>query len=366
MIDIIIYKDNYLRVISLLNNLNINIYNIKQNPLILKIKYKDYNKVKKYFNCKIISYYGLLKIKNIININNLFLIITILNIYFLSNIILSINIIHSKEEIRNIINNELKNYNLKRLTIKKDYQELNQIKEKILENNKDKIEWLEIKNIGMSYQINVEERIINETKSNNDYCHIIATKEAQITRYNAIDGEILIEKNKLVRKGDILISGSIHLNDEIISNTCAKGYVYGTTWYQMNIRIPRNKLIKEDTNKYRYNLLFKNKTKETLIFKNRLDSYTSTKKKIISFFNKKLYLVKDQEYKEKYELYTDEEISQLIDIQVKEKINNLIKEKYTIINQNTLKKTINDSMIDIELFIVVEELISTTTNYIIE
>ena len=70
------------------------------------------------------------------------IIISLTILYILSNIIFSVDIVYNNKEIVNLLNKELNNYNIKKYQLKKSYDNLEIIKKEILENNKDKLEWL--------------------------------------------------------------------------------------------------------------------------------------------------------------------------------------------------------------------------------
>ena len=93
------------------------------------------------------------------------IIISLTILYILSNIIFSVDIVYNNKEIVNLLNKELNNYNIKKYQLKKSYDNLEIIKKQILENNKDKLEWLEILESGTKYIVKVVERK-QETKDN--------------------------------------------------------------------------------------------------------------------------------------------------------------------------------------------------------
>ena len=58
--------------------------------------------------------------------------------------IFSIKIVYNDKEVIKTIEKELKKYGIEKYKLKKDYIYLNEVKENILKNNKDTLEWLEI------------------------------------------------------------------------------------------------------------------------------------------------------------------------------------------------------------------------------
>ena len=107
---------------------------------------KDYEKVlklKSIYDVEEIDYSGLIKIKKLINYNKILLLSIMLGIaliYTLSLFIFNIEVVHDKEEIRNIILKELKYNGVDINKLKKSDKELEKIKNNIKEKYKDKIE----------------------------------------------------------------------------------------------------------------------------------------------------------------------------------------------------------------------------------
>lgn len=227
------------------NNINIEkVIPISHKEIDLIINYQDLDKVlklKTIYNIKIIRYYGKLRIikrikKDIFILSSL--LISLLLIYTLSNIIFKIEVIHFNNNIIKLVTKELEDNGIKKYKFVKNYQEIEKIKNKILEENKDTLEWLEIIREGTKYTIRVEERIINNKPKDNKIYNIVASKNAVIKNIYAESGEKVRSINTYVKKGDIIISSDITLpNNEKIPKT-ASGKVQGEVWYNINIEYP--------------------------------------------------------------------------------------------------------------------------------
>lgn len=227
------------------NNINIEkVIPISYKEIDLIINYQDLDKVlklKTIYNIKIVRYYGKLRIikrikKDIFILSSL--LISLLLIYTLSNIIFKIEVIHSNNNIIKLVTKELEDNGIKKYKFVKNYQEIEKIKKKILEENKDTLEWLEIIREGTKYTIRVEERIINNKPKDNKIYNIVASKNAVIKNIYAESGEKVRSINTYVKKGDIIISSDITLpNNEKIPKT-ASGKVQGEVWYNINIEYP--------------------------------------------------------------------------------------------------------------------------------
>ena len=227
------------------NNINIEkVIPISHKEIDLIINYQDLDKVlklKTIYNIKIVRYYGKLRIikrikKDIFILSSL--LISLLLIYTLSNVIFKVEVIHSNKNIIKLVTKELEDNGIKKYKFVKNYQEIEKIKKKILEKNKDTLEWLEIIREGTKYTIRVEERIINNKPKDNKIYNIVASKNAVIKNIYAESGEKIRSINTYVKKGDIIISSDITLpNNEKISKT-ANGKVQGEVWYNINIEYP--------------------------------------------------------------------------------------------------------------------------------
>ena len=264
---IIKYKINIVKVIPI---------SCKEVDLIIDYNnLEEINKIKSIYDIEIIRYYGKLNIlrllkKNIYIIS--FLILGIGIIYFLSNMIFSIDIIHSNSKIVKLLEDELNKYDIKKYSYVKSYNEIEKIEDKILDNNKEDIEWLEIIREGTKYIVRVEERIINKEIDDNKSYDIVAGKNAVIKYIVSESGEKVREVNTYVKKGDIIVSSYItRPNNEKVEST-AKGKVVGETWYTVDTEYP-----------YYYN--------ETL--------YTGNKKRVLvfNFINKRISFFDFDKYK---------------------------------------------------------------------
>lgn len=217
---------------------------IKHDEVVLKIYAKDLTKIeeiKTIYNINIVDEYGIIKIKKIFRYYKLLLINLVIGFFillFLMNIITKVEVIHSDTSIRELLLAEVKEAGIDKLHLKKNYSEIEKIKNKILEKHKDKIEWLEIENVGTTYRIRVEERKINSKVPKSKNVNIVAKKPAIIKRIDAVKGVVTKEINSYVNKGDIVISGEIYLNEELKNVVEAKGKVYGEVWYKTQVEFP--------------------------------------------------------------------------------------------------------------------------------
>ena len=380
-------KDNYIlieirneKLYSVIKTLTkYNIYysnlNINENKITLLILNEDYEKIKKLFKkqTRIIKYTGTKAIKEFIKKHYLFIISIIVSyiiILTLSNLCFGINVETNNKELKQIILKELESYEVKKYNFKKSYDEITELKEKILENNKDKLEWLEITENGVYYNISLTERIIkNEEAETDEIMDIVSQKDALIKKVILKNGTNIKYVNEYVKKGDVIISGDILKNDEVVSYVKPDGEVYGEVWYTVTTTVPYNFIEYVSTGDIinHYYIEFLN-SKMTLLGKYDYKNVFVTQKVLIDkpyiFFR----LIKEEkevfEYKElslnKEEAY--EEAIRRSDKSINAKLTN---EEY-IIDKKVLKKNEFSSKIEIEVFYRVYESIGKLEKRIID
>ena len=257
---------NIERFIKTLVANNINLLQIeypKRNQLYIKVSDQDYEKIKMLnikHDLEIIELYGGLKIKHLININRYVLIAIVIGYFvllLLTNVIFEVQVIHTSSNIRKLIFDELTINGIKRLRFKKSFDELQLIEKNIINKHKDKIDWLEIEEIGTKYIIRVEERKIKKEIENIQYQHIVAERNGVIKKIEAKNGDIVRIINEYVEKGDIIISGIIKRGDMVIKNVKAIGAVYAEVWYNVRVEYPLTYREEKETGKTKIVYTFK-------------------------------------------------------------------------------------------------------------
>ena len=307
--------DNYYKLINKIEKLSIKIYEIKyiEKIIYLKVTKKDYAKIKKYiisYKFKVEKNLGLQRIFDIIKQEKIFvisLIIGLLVFLCLKNMIVKINIVHENQEIRELISDELKENKIEILRFKKSYKKLDEIRQKILDKHPDKLDWMEFEIKGMTLNVKVEERIITDTKKNNEVCDIVAKKNGVISDIKILQGESQVLINDYVKEGDTLISGTIKYNEMDKRYTCADGEIYATTWYTGSISIPFKYYEYENESDKRYNLVWEHNGNKHEIFRNRLENFNSNYKTLLKIFDFNLYLDKQVSVAKIEKEYTEEE-----------------------------------------------------------
>lgn len=215
---------------------------INGNNIVFKISNEDYEKFKLYYkDIKIVRKLGINGVKSFIKKHYILLcsfIFTYIILILLSNVIFDVEIVSNNYELKRVINLYLEENNIKKHKFVKSHKEIESIKKKILENNKDTLEWIEIERVGTKYIVNLTERVINENKTTEEKKDLVAKKDALIKYLIIKSGTGVKEVNELVKKGDIIITGNIIKNEEVIDRVNANGKVYGETWYTVNTTVP--------------------------------------------------------------------------------------------------------------------------------
>ena len=347
-----------------LNRLNVDIKEIvyEKDYLRFQINKEDLKRVKRYlvsFKVEVLDETGIYKLRKELKKNNLFIIgIIFATIIFLilSNVIVKINVIHENSHLRELIMDSLKEEGVTPLSFKKSYDEYEKIIAKIKEEYKDKIEWLEIDVEGMVINVRVEERIMNDNEKDYNTCHIVASKSGIVKSITTKKGVSLIGINDYVEKGEILINGSIMLNDEIKANVCASGEVYAEVWYNVKATLPMTEEIKKDTGKMRYNFMIKHNSDEVVLLKSRVGEEKRVENILLfSIFGIEFYLQKEYEVKVDVKNYKVDEITEKGIKLINEKLELKLDNFEEIIEEKVLQKTIKNNNIYIDMFVAVIE-----------
>lgn len=340
-------------------NNNINILKIEQisyKEALIKINYKDYDKllkIKSIYDITLINNTGFLKFKELLNKHKYFLIMFtfgILFLIYLCNIIFEVDVISTNNELNNLIKRDLENYNIKKYKLKKSYKEKERIKSELLEKYNDTIEWIEITDVGTKYEVQVVERKKKVTEEKDEYTNIVASKSGVLRKIYAEEGVKVVDNNTYVNKGDIIISGAITKDEEIKKIVNAKGKVYAEVWYNVNIEFPLEYTEKKYTNEKKKSVYMRLGNK--YISKRRFKNFE--RRKILSLKNRlvpfELGIEEEQKVNIINDKYTIEEAKKKAILSAKEKIlQSLDKDEY-ITSQKTLKFYAKDSKIVLDIF----------------
>lgn len=326
-----------------------------------EVDYAKILKMKTSYNIKIINRFGVaklrylfLKYKYILS----FLFLTLGLMIILSHFIFFIDVIHSKEEIRELVENDLKEFGISKYRFRVSYAKKEEIRNKILEKEKDKIEWLEIDRIGTRYIVNVEERLIKDNKVDNEVRDIVAKKDAMILNIEAETGEIVRKKYEYVRKGDTIVSGTIKNKEDEVSKVKAEGKVYGEVWYSVTVELPKKYYEEKKTGKTSKALTLRIANKKISVpFSKDNKSYISEDSPILENNLIPIKLVLETKHEIEIidkEYNMDNSSSEAIKLATK-KLEDRLDEQSMILSKKVLKKTLKNSKIIVEIFFKVRE-----------
>ena len=361
---------NIYNFIYRLNKLNIDLLKIEYinlKEVKIEIYKKDYDKVlenKTIYEVEIEGYDGIIKAKKILlgyKFILFFIFFCFFIIYFLSNLIFRIDIISNDEKMKEKLKEELKNSGISLYHFKKNYQTLEKIKSDILDKYKNEIDWIEIETEGSRYIVRFEPRIITNLDKNIKYQNIVAKKNALIYSLDVSSGQIIKNRFDYVKKGDVIVSGYIYLNEEIKNTVKATGKVYGEVWYRVTVKETLNKVVKNKTGNSKNTFIFKFLNKDYQMF--NFNKYKNYKKKNIFVLKNKLLPIsfgfeKQEQLDVKVENKTYKEALDNAIKSAKSKLMKGFDENEFIKDYKILNRTTKKDCLEVEMFFSVVEDIS--------
>lgn len=352
----------------------INIFDVsyKKDLITLSVIYEDYLKIKKLntiYEIKIIEINGLKKYKSLYKFYRLFIILFLISlvfIYIYSKIIFKITIDCQNEELKSIVKEELTKNNFSIFTFQKPFERITEIRNLIKSNNKDQIEWIEIEKNGVFHNVSIIERKKEQLENDIAKHDLVASKNGIIKDMYITSGEILKNKGDYVAKGEVIVSSKIKKGDEVKNIVDAKGKVFAEVWYRVKLSAPLKTKIKV-VNGSETLLNLKILGKKITIFKYQNKKITEEHKKIL--FNNNMFsihLEKTNTIEEQEKAYSEEELFQILLNQAKKSILNNLDKNEKILLQKTLKNSISDDKMYVEVFFKVYEDIAYEKEFINE
>ena len=344
------------KFINICNKQKIFLWNLKRSKTTIiyaNVSIKDFKKLKpiaQKTKCKIKikSKKGLPFIFNKYKKRKIFVIglaMVLITIFTLSKFIWNIEVIGNEkinaDEIIQIANEN--NLKIGKFKKKKD-------KKKIINTlrlERDDIAWIGIEIKGTNAIIKIVESIPKPNIiDDEEFCNIVATKDAIIKKISAQNGTPVVEEGEIAKKGTVLIAGWLEGKYTGTRYVHATGSVQGKVWYTQKERIYFKQQKKEQTgnveNKYSLNINnFKiNFNKGVSKFKNYDTIETNKKVKLFSNFYLPIELIKitNTEVNITDITYTLEEAKNIGIEKAKQELNNKIENL-----NNILSIQINDS-----------------------
>ena len=358
-VDIIIEGYYIERFINICTNKNILLWNLKRENSItmhasIDIKnFKELKKICKITKCKI-------KIKNKRGLpfvikkykkRKIFvglLLILILLIIILSNFIWNIevegNVNIPKEDILNIAREE----GLEIGKYKRNIDNKEGINKIRLE--RDDIAWVGVEIKGTNAIIKIVEADIKpEIVNEEEYCNIVADKDAIITKVSAQNGTPLVKIGDVVKKGDIIVAGWFEGKYTGNRYVHAQADITAKVWYTNTQKVDLQEIQKQYTEnsetKYSVKINnFKINFSKSLPKFEKYDTIEENKKlKLFSDFYLPFELVKNQynEYKEIVVIHSVEEAKQIGIDKAAEDLKETLKDKKVLDKQVNVKSESN-------------------------
>jgi len=352
------------RFLLKLHNLNINIINVRYENfkegyfVIPKKDYKTILKQKGIYDIQIVSYYGKSCYLQLLQ-KHKFMILAILLAYglliCLSQLIFRVTVVHTDRSLITFLEETLADYGIRPYAFQKNYTELRAITTKILKDNKDKLEWLEIEVVGTTYRILVQERLLNPKEEETTPRHIVAKKAGVLKKIETSAGITVKNLNTYVDKDEIIVTGLIpNPNGDI--KVRADANIYAEVWYTVNVTQPLVYKEEYKTGKQKQNLCITALSKEFCLFPKYQDFKRESKLILQNHILPFSFLqTREEELHVVDEVYTFDEAVELAILQGRKKIEANLGEKEYIISEKVLKKNEKNSTIEVEVFYKVYE-----------
>ena len=363
---------NVSHIFNRILNEKINVFDVlyKKDIIVLNVSYEDFIKIKRLntiYKIEIIEIYGIKKYKGIFSFYKIFgavFFIFLIFVFIYSKMIFKISIDCKNEDLKNFIKDELKKNNLTIFSFQKNFNALSEIKESIKNNNKDLVEWVEIEKDGVYYNVSVIERK-QEKKDADEIKHdIVASKTGIIKDMYISSGEIRKNKGDYVSKGEIIVGANITKNEETKSVVDAKGKVFAEVWYRVKLNSnlkTKEKVIIGGTTSIKVKIIDKEIT--LLKYKNKNIKQEKIKNLFVNNMFK-LYIEKNNIYKEVSKKYSEKELLKILETKANEEITKSLGENEKILVQKTLKNSVSNGKMYVEVFFKVYEDIAEEKEYV--
>ena len=275
---------------------------------------------------------------------------------FIWNIEVEGNINISKEEILSLAENE----GLAIGKTKNSIDVKNVINEIRLK--RDDVAWVGIDIKGTNAVIKIVEadkkpNIVNE----NEYCNVVADKNAMINKVSAKNGTPLVKEGDVVKKGDIIIAGWMEGKYTGNQYVHAQGEIQAKVWYTNTQKIPLKEVQKKETgiSETKYSVKINNfeiNLHKSIPNFEKYDTIDANKKlKLFSDFYLPIEIIEHtyKEYEEVVVIHSFEEAKQIGTDRAENELNQEIKNN-KVLNKQVKVKSESD-YIEVEVIYEVEE-----------
>lgn len=180
------------------------------------------------------------------------LIISMCFYMYLSSFIWRVDIKGSNEYINDKLCDKMVVYGLVKGEKMIGNSKLDSIENKIYEEMKDSIEWLEIKKSGSTLDVSYLKRREEMDKSESRG-KLYASRDCIIHSINMTSGNVLVSINQFVKKGELIVSDTIEVTSGGSKVVDTIGTIYGVTWYVIDVEV--EKYSNDETEMFEYAML---------------------------------------------------------------------------------------------------------------
>ena len=230
---------------------------------------------------------------------------------------------------------------------------------------REDIGWIGITIKGTNAQVEIKESIsAPEIIDENDYCNIVADKNAMIVKINTQNGTANVKEEDIVKVGDVLVNGYLEGKYTGIRYVHALANIEAKVWYSKKEKIYLTQQVPTDTGNIeeKYSLKIKNfkiNFYKTLSNFENYDTINESKRlKLFSNFYLPIEIIKttNKEYIMENVTYTSKEAIEIWQPKIEEELKQQIENPDNIINKQTNIYE-NNGYIEIEVIYEVLETI---------
>lgn len=233
-------------------------------------------------------------------------------LYYLSSFIWKIEVVTESYIAPFEIRELLKSYGIEKGTYKNSF-DVHRVEERIIDDN-DEVMWVKARIDGSKLKVEVIERQappkIKEEKLTGN---IVAKRDGEVQRIFSQGGTVMVERGKIVKKGDLLIKGEQGKEGKEY-DVKAEGNVFAKTFYEQKKEIPKSIVVRKKTGEKARSYYIKIGGKKVYI-KNALNAFENYDK----IENNKWFIGE-----EIYEEVLEENVEANTDMVIKELSNNIL------------------------------------------
>lgn len=172
--------------------------------------------------------------------NNILVIITsIIMIMFLNTRINKIEVIGNNPSFNQTLKKYLDDNDVKVMNSLLNYQQINQLYNRVKDKYLDKVNYLNIYQEGTNFIVEYTPVKKNHTTSLS-YRSIVASRAGIITRIDVSQGNVMVQENDYVNKGDVLVSNTIISTNDKTKIIATEGNVYAYCVEDYTCTLPTN------------------------------------------------------------------------------------------------------------------------------